>query len=131
MHQLPPSLQLHNLELERFCVQLQPGNGFRGVLGAAAATAGAPPLKQLRLSWCRLLGGDSPSDSLAAGLRQLPVLEHISLYYIIEVRIFHSADVGAGFHSHECWRLSDMILIAVISPLFLRSHVLTITEWLA
>ena len=76
LHQLAPALQLHSLELSGWEVQLQPGKGFQGVLGAAAA-AGPPPLKQLRLDFCTLLDG---AEGLAAALLQLPALEHISLW---------------------------------------------------
>ena len=54
--QLPSGLQLTSLQLEGFRLQLQPGRGFQGVLGAAAGVAA---LKQLRLSKCFLLDRQS------------------------------------------------------------------------
>jgi hypothetical protein len=54
--------------------QLQPGDGFQGVLGAADRAAG---LKQLRLSSCTLINGD---EGLAAALDKLTAgLEHLSI----------------------------------------------------
>jgi hypothetical protein len=77
LRQLSPTLQLHSLELSGWEVQLQPGEGFQGVLGGAAAAAGPLPLKQLRLDFCTLLDG---AEGLAAALLQLPALEHLSLW---------------------------------------------------
>jgi hypothetical protein len=74
LRQLPPSMKQHSLDLERWQVQLQPGHGFQGVLGAAAA--GLSLLKQLRLCDCQLLDGVA---SLEAALQQLPALEHLSI----------------------------------------------------
>jgi hypothetical protein len=74
--QFPPSLQLHSLDLAQFHLQLLPGSGVRGVLGPATAAAGAPPLKQLRLTDCVLL---DRAEVLAAALLQLPALQHLSL----------------------------------------------------
>lgn len=71
--QLPPGLQLSSLQLLGVKVQLQPGGGFRGLLGAAAGTRS---LKQLQLTRCRLVDGQA---GLAAALAQLPTLEHLSL----------------------------------------------------
>ena len=73
--QLPPSLQLHSLQLSGWRLQLLPGNGFQGVLGAAVA-AKPPCLKHLQLYNCALLDG---AKGLAAALLQLPALEHFSL----------------------------------------------------
>lgn len=53
-------------------MQLQPGGGFRGLLGPAATRS----LKQLRLTKCNLLDGQA---GLAAALAQLPTLEHLSV----------------------------------------------------
>jgi hypothetical protein len=75
LHELPPTLQLHSLELEGCSLQLLPDKGFQGVLGAAVA-AGAPPLKQLQLGLCTLL---DEAEGLAAALLQLPALEHLCL----------------------------------------------------
>jgi hypothetical protein len=66
LRQMPPSLQPHSLCLDNFGLQLQPGGGFRGVLGAGAKLAA---LKQLQLSNSELLDGD---EGLAATLEQLP-----------------------------------------------------------
>jgi hypothetical protein len=73
LQQLPPSLQLHSLELQRWRVQLLPSNASQGVMAAAA---GSPPLKQLRLSACTLLDG---VEGLAAAPVQLRALEHLML----------------------------------------------------
>jgi hypothetical protein len=76
LRQLPPQVQLSSLQLERLCLQLQPGNGFQGVLGAAATVAA---LMQLELSDCELLGSGA-SQALAAALTQLPAgLEHLTV----------------------------------------------------
>lgn len=66
IRQLPPNLQLGGLCFDRLHLQLQPGGGFQGVLGAAERIAA---LKQLQLSRCRLRESD---DGLAAALGQLP-----------------------------------------------------------
>jgi hypothetical protein len=74
LHQLPPSLQLSSLQLETVRLQLLAGNGFQGVLGAAAAVAA---LKQLRLTNCLVL---DDQQGLAAALSPLSsVLEHLSI----------------------------------------------------
>ena len=73
LRQLPTSLQLTSLQLEALKVQLQPGNGFQGVLRPGL------PLKQLRLgaaSGCCL---QDEEDVLAAALHGLPALEHFSI----------------------------------------------------
>jgi hypothetical protein len=46
LRQLPPNLQLSSLQLSLLDLQLQPGGGFQGVLGAAASVAA---LKQLSI----------------------------------------------------------------------------------
>jgi hypothetical protein len=72
--ELPPSLQPSRLKLTGFGLQLQPGNGFRGVLGVAAQVAA---LRQLELKLFDLLEGD---EELAAALTQLPTgLEHLCI----------------------------------------------------
>jgi hypothetical protein len=74
--QLPPQLQLSGLQLQYLPLQLQPGKGSQGVLGAAAAVAA---LKQLRLDGCEVLD-DGQDEALAAALAQLPAgLEHLSI----------------------------------------------------
>jgi hypothetical protein len=73
IRQLPPSLHLTSLQLDGFYVQLQLGDGFQGVLGAAAAVAA---LKELRLRNCEL---HDRHRSLAALLRLRTVLEHLSI----------------------------------------------------
>ena len=55
--QLPQQLQLSSLQLADLSLQLQPGNGSQGVLGAAAPIAA---LKRLRLTHCKLLDGHWP-----------------------------------------------------------------------
>lgn len=66
VRQLPPNLRLGSLCLDRLHLQLQPADGFRGVLGAAEGIAA---LKQLQLRRCKLRDGN---DGLAAALAQLP-----------------------------------------------------------
>jgi hypothetical protein len=62
------------LHLEWFRLQLQPQGQFRGVLGAAAASAA---LKQLRLSKCQLYDDEA---AFPAAMAQLPAgLEHLSI----------------------------------------------------
>ena len=69
LQQLPPNLQLSSMQLKGFKLQLQPGDGFQGVLGAAQTAAA---LKQLRLCSCDVIDGDA--------LAQLPAgLEHLSI----------------------------------------------------
>lgn len=75
LRQLPPGLQLRRMHHDGFVLQLLPGNGFQGVLGAAVA-AKPPCLKHLQLYNCALLDG---AKGLAAALLQLPALEHFSL----------------------------------------------------
>jgi hypothetical protein len=73
LRQLPPTLtKLSSLSFREFDLQLQPGGGHRGVLGAAAL----PALKQLRLDCCTLLDG---VQGLAAALALLPELEHLAV----------------------------------------------------
>ncbi len=58
-------------------LQLQPGDGFEGLFGAAARVAA---LKQLRLKRCELLG---QGEGLEEALSQLPVgLEHLSIHWL-------------------------------------------------
>ena len=76
LQELPPRLHLTSLHLLGLCVQLQPGNGFQGVLGAAAAAAEAPPLKQLKLVSCELLDRE---EGLAAALSLMPALESLEV----------------------------------------------------
>jgi hypothetical protein len=73
--ELPPNVQLHSLQLSGFNLQLQPGGGLHGVLGAAASVAA---LKQLRLKDCIVVDSGA-SKGLAAALSQLPCLEHLCL----------------------------------------------------
>jgi hypothetical protein len=76
LRQLHPNLQLNSLHLAHMHLQLQPGDGFQGVLGAAAPLAA---LKQLSISYCELLDAEE-GRAFAAALSLLPTgLEHISL----------------------------------------------------
>jgi hypothetical protein len=76
LRHLPPHLQIKNLRLSSLRVQMQPGNGFAGVLGAAA---GAAALKQLQLTNCWVLDDDGRAYGLVPALSQLPAgLEHLS-----------------------------------------------------
>ena len=69
---LPTNLQLRSLQLDWVRLQLQPGDGFHGVLGAAGTA-----LKQLRLSECTLVGdvGANVLSHLPAGLEHLSISE--------------------------------------------------------
>jgi hypothetical protein len=88
LRELPPNLQLSSLQLLDLNLQLQPGHGFNGVLGAAAGSAA---LKRLTLSSsCTVcdelhLLDDAPADALAAALLQLPAgLEHLSICSVVQ-----------------------------------------------
>jgi hypothetical protein len=73
LRQLPPSLHLSSLQVERMGMWLHPTDGYEGVLGAAGLAA----LKQLRFSNCSLLGN---FGQIAVALAQLPAsLEHLSI----------------------------------------------------
>jgi hypothetical protein len=85
LYQLPPALQLTSLilqsaELQLYStlefhnpgVELHPDYSWQGVL----TTPGLRGLKQLRLRDCTLLDG---TKGLAAALKQLPGLQHLSL----------------------------------------------------
>jgi hypothetical protein len=78
LRQLPPN-QLTKLQLKMMDLQLQPGRGCEGVLGAAAKLAA---LKQLRIKHCSLVHDfHAPrKEVLAAALPLLPAgLEHLSI----------------------------------------------------
>ena len=71
LRELPQSLhRLNTLHIRGLHVQLQPGDGFAGVLHAWM------PLKQLQLDTCDLLDG---KEGLAAALPLLPSLQHLSI----------------------------------------------------
>jgi hypothetical protein len=87
-------LQLSNLLLDGFCVQLQPDDGFQGVLGL---TNGATSLKRLVLRHCELSDSGNAAEALtaataaaaaaaeglAAALALLPSeLEHLSVKHL-------------------------------------------------
>jgi hypothetical protein len=77
LNQLPTSLQLTSLWLERLQLRAQPTARFRGVLGAAAGVAN---LKQLRLSNCNLIGKSAKTNATSALLSRLPAgLEQLSI----------------------------------------------------
>jgi hypothetical protein len=78
LRELPSHLQLSSLELQMLRLQLQPGEGFEGLLGAAAGVA---TLKRLRLDSCKLFDVGLGADGLlAADLPLLPAgLEHLSI----------------------------------------------------
>lgn len=74
--ELPPYLQLRSLELGGMRLQLQPGQGFQGLLGAAAHVA---DLKRLELRDC-IEVFDGSAEGLTAALYLLPIgLEHLSI----------------------------------------------------
>jgi hypothetical protein len=85
VRQLPQSLtKLSSLAFDNSLVQMLPGDGYQGVLGAAAA---APlPLKQLRLNNSKVLdsyegreGLKEFDGGLMKALALLPGLEHLSI----------------------------------------------------
>ena len=79
--QLPPYLHLTSLKLNGLGVQLQPGGGFQGVLGAASQVAA---LKQLHLRpiW---LHDDNNVEALIAALSQLAGgLQHLNIGAIFD-----------------------------------------------
>jgi hypothetical protein len=84
LHELPhDTLQgLSSLSCSHMHLQLQPGDGFQGVLGPSAS------LKQLQFTECTLLDG---REALAAALLLLTELQHLSLT--------RNAS-GRGFHLH-------------------------------
>jgi Leucine-rich repeat (LRR) protein len=74
LSQLPHHM-MQGLTSLKFCtmsLQLQPGGGFQGVLGAAM------PLQQLELECCTLLDG---VDGLASAVLQLPDLQHLNFVH--------------------------------------------------
>lgn len=73
LRQLPS--RLNTLGCAYMCLQLQPGDGFRGVLGPGM------PLKQLVLRHCTLIDQE---QSLAAALPLLAGLEHLSIDSILD-----------------------------------------------
>jgi hypothetical protein len=83
LRQLPSNLQLSDLLLLGMELQLQPGNGVQGVLGAV----GSATLKKLRLANCKLLDG---GEGLAAALSQMPGREHLG------VNCYHINDSTGG-----------------------------------
>jgi hypothetical protein len=70
LRQLPENLNLSSLILAHWELQLQPGDGFQGVVRPGL------PIKQLRLHDCTLLDG---TKGLAAALSLLPGLQHLSI----------------------------------------------------
>jgi hypothetical protein len=82
LRQLPETLtKLSSITLEHLHLQLQPGEGYQGVLGAAAV----PSLKKLQLKRCTLLDGE---EGLAAALALLPGLEHLSIISSLDSKGF-------------------------------------------
>jgi hypothetical protein len=77
LRQLPAGMQLSSLQLDGFHLQLQPGDGCQGLLGAAASAAS---LTRLVLEHCELLDVGDATEVLAAACAQLPAgLEHLSI----------------------------------------------------
>jgi hypothetical protein len=74
LRQLPTTLtKLTSLTAKSMRLQLLPGCGFQGVLGAAVT----PPLKRLRLNECIMMM--DLEEGLTAALALLPGLEHLSI----------------------------------------------------
>lgn len=94
LRQLPLSLKLSSMQLVTVQVQLQPGSGYHGLLGAAA---GASTLKQLVVSGCELLDEATP-DGVAASFSQLPAgLQHLSVsYYHYHPRYDHAHHLASS-----------------------------------
>jgi hypothetical protein len=84
VRQLPPNAQLSSLLLSNLKVQLQPGEGFHGVLGVPAQVSG---LTKLQLQQCAMLDDAGPpwvlgagrAGVLAAALLQPAGLVHLSI----------------------------------------------------
>lgn len=97
LRQLPPKVQLSSLQLSWCWLQLQPGDGFQGVLGSAAAVAA---LKQLRLIYCKLLDDE---DGLADAVSQLPAgLEHLSISSLPPEEVFEQLPSAVLQHLQVC-----------------------------
>jgi hypothetical protein len=79
---LPSNLQLASLTLAGLQLQLQPRDGFQGIVQPGM------PLKQLRLKFCTLLDGD---EGLTAALSLLPELQHFSIH-IQHMGLCHRSD---------------------------------------
>ena len=78
LRQLPFQSQFSSLQLGCLCLQLQPRDGWQGILGPSRAAAVAA-LKQLRFENCMLLD-DTSDEQLTAALSLLPAgLEHLSI----------------------------------------------------
>ena len=104
--QLGPILQLTSLELKRLNLQLQPGNGFEGVLGHVG-----PPLKRLQLEYCPLLDGEDSSRALSAALPQMRGLQHLSIrqrFWRREYNCIISAGVLQQWHQLTHLNLSGV-----------------------
>jgi hypothetical protein len=104
LHQLPPSMHPTSLQLNCLRLQVQPGNGYEGVLGAAAGVAA---LKQLRLKSCHITDEAWNSGRVAA-LPQLPTrLEHLSLCHV------YSNHRCATFHTTVLQPLQQLTYLAI------------------
>lgn len=89
--QLPPTMQLESLSLEKIQVQLQPGDGLKGILVNQQA------LKHLKLHSFVMREG---ADRLAAALNELPRLEHL---HVTLPRVAHATwDVELPFPGTPC-----------------------------
>ena len=78
LRQLPPTLRVTSLIFNNMRLQLQPGNGFQGVLRPGL------PLKQLQLQECAVLDGAGDDQRLTAAwgvLSLLTELEALSIQY--------------------------------------------------
>ena len=91
LHELPhDTLQgLSSLSCSHMHLQLQPGDGFQGVLGPSASR------KQLQFTECTLLDGQ---EALAAALLLLTELQHLSLTRNASGMAWHGN--GRGFYLH-------------------------------
>jgi hypothetical protein len=91
---------LSSLRLNRLLLQLQPGCGFQGALGA--------PITSLQLERCVLLDGE---QGLAAALPLLPKLQHLSLIGIVT-----RSGSPVGFPSSAMQSLQQLTYLETTGP---------------
>ena len=97
LRELPQSLhRLEALSVRGLHVQLQPAEGFVGVLHAGM------PLKELQLDTCQLLDGE---EGLAAALPLLPGLQHLSM---ADSDVDTAQCISVPFLSSVLWELQQL-----------------------
>jgi hypothetical protein len=102
LRQLPPMTKLTSLACISLGLQLQAGDGFQGVLGAAGL-----PLKQLQLESCTLLDG---VQGLAAALSLLPELEQL-----------WALNIGGYFPFEALQQLQQLTSLKIVASRMSRS----------